>query len=658
MASTLMNKLRRKEVLADVAAARAVERPLLMIGMSGVAGFLVLVALRDMATLTGTVLVMRLAITLTAILAAGGAVLLAAEDSPPRLGNSVSYLVQFLLLGLVATGINPEAVPEACLHFAVVALAFGFLAQGLVQVTFMGLVVTGTMGGLMYPLLKDNWYLMANVPAGQILAAAIGLNMRRALFRARAMEDKLRAVAAESVAIAQENARTALVDAVTMLPNRRAFVNEVNRRLRARGDAPQVIVGILDIDAFRTINDRFGRQAGDMLLAEVGKRLNALDLVPMMLARLGGDEFGILVGRGLSDHALSHFARALALALAQPFRQNATPTGGLTASMGFARSRPGDTSDSLLDRVDFAAFEARQKGPGEVVIFTDVLEGRMARERVLENELFDTDMETQIRQVYQPIFDAELNAVVGYEALARWQSPTLGDVSPADFVPVAERLGLVPRITGIVTAAALAFSAELPPGMRVSVNLSPRDLNSAEGMRRLITLLETTAYRPLRIDFEVTETAVMGNPDEARSLLLRLKALGTNISLDDFGTGQSSLSRVQTLPLDRIKIDRSFIVDLESNPASLSIVQTIVDLCRNLGVNCVVEGVETDRQVEILTELGVRYFQGYLFGQPKPSAHIRAELGIDPPEGQPAPGDAPLPPADEADTAEPQELIA
>lgn len=657
MASTLMNKLRRKQVLADVAAARALERPLLMIGMSGIAGFLVLIALRDMANLTGTVLVMRLAITLTAILAAGGAVLLAAEDSPPRLGNSVSYLVQFLMLGLVATGINPEAVPEACLYFAVVALAFGFLARGFFEAAFMGIVVTGTMGGLMAPLVSDHWYLMANVPAGHILAAAIGLRMRNALFRARAMENKLRAVAAESVAIAQENTRTALVDAVTMLPNRRAFVNEVNRRLRARGEAQQVIVGLLDIDAFRTINDRFGRQAGDTLLAEVGKRLNALDLVPMMLARLGGDEFGILVGRGLSDHALTHFARALALALAQPFRQNATPTGGLTASMGFARSRPGDTSDTLLDRVDFAAFEAQLKGPGEVVIFSEVLEGRMARERVLENELFDTDMDTQIRQVYQPILDAELNAVVGYEALARWQSPTLGDVPPADFVPVAERLGLVPRITGIVTAAALALSAELPPGLRISVNLSPRDLNSAEGMRRLITLLETTPYRPLRIDFEVTETAVMGDPEEARSLLLRLKALGTNISLDDFGTGQSSLSRVQTLPLDRIKIDRSFIVDLETNPASLSIVQTIVDLCRNLGVSCVVEGVETERQVEILRELGVRYFQGYLFGQPMPAAHLRAELGIEGSLALAANSDE-APDAEKAVNDEPQELIA
>jgi diguanylate cyclase (GGDEF)-like protein len=607
------------------AAPKALQRPHAFVTVLSLAVFVVVLALRDVATISGSTLVMRLAVALVMIVASGAILFMVDAESRPLMVKTALACLEALVLGLVFTGVRPGEPLESFAIFTLFGLLVGLASTSILWAVSAEIALGVALFSALGPLLVERWYLTVLALSSLPIAAFAALRLRAALVEIFEARQKLNSVAAEALAIASENAKTALVDQVTALPNRRAFVAEVTRRLRGRANV-QLIVGILDIDAFRSVNERFGRQGGDQLLSEIGRRLKSIDVVPMTVARIGADEFGLLIQRGLSDQVLEQFARALALSLAQPFRQNATPTGGLTAAIGFARSRPGDSSDTLLDRSDFAAFEARQRGPGELVIFSEELEGRMARERVLENELLDANLEEQIRQVYQPIYDIEQRALIGYEALVRWNSPTLGDVSPADFVPVAERLGLVPRITGIVTAAALALSADLPMGERISINLSPRDLNSAEGMRRLLTLLETSNFRPLRVDFEITETAVMGDLDEARGLLLRLKALGANISLDDFGTGQSSLSRVQLLPLDRIKIDRTFVVDIETNPASLSIVQTIIDLCRNLGVTCIVEGVETERQVEILRELGVRYFQGFLFGYPRSASAIREDM--------------------------------
>ena len=221
------------------------------------------------------------------------------------------------------------------------------------------------------------------------------------------------------------------------------------------------------------------------------------------------------------------------------------------------------------------------------MLFSAQHQSRIVADRELEGVLLRADLEAEIFPVFQPIVDTADARVVGYEALACWRSVELGDVSPARFVPMAARLGMVSRITqAMMTSQVLSLLPTLPEGTRVSINLSPRDLASQTAMLALTAILGA-APRPCRIDFEITETAIMGDIDEANNALVALMAFGARISLDDFGTGHSSLSRVQTLPLDRIKVDRCFVTAIETDRTSQAIVQTTIYLCRNLGVSCV-----------------------------------------------------------------------
>lgn len=428
-------------------------------------------------------------------------------------------------------------------------------------------------------------------------------------------------VAAEALAISAENARLAKIDALTGLPNRRRFFELVEAALLARPERPALVAGIVDLDGFKAVNDVFGHGIGDRVLLEVGERLTAGGRLPAVIARMGGDEFGILIEGDPSDQALVDNARDLADCLVPAFRFE-TAVATLSGSFGFARARAGDTAASVLDRADYAAYEAKHRVRGRAVLFSQHHEELIVAERKLERALLHADLETEIVPVFQPIVDGVTRITIGYEALARWHSPELGDVSPAVFIPMAERLGLVPRITQSMTRHVLEAMPLLPRGMRVSVNLSPRDLASSDAMRAISAILGTAAIRPCLIDFEITETAVMNDIGEAMEALLVLMAHGARISLDDFGTGHSSLSRVQLLPLDRIKVDRSFVTAIETDRASQAIVKTTIDLCRNLGVSCVVEGVETERQLAALQGLGARYFQGYLFGRPAPVSQI------------------------------------
>ena len=300
----------------------------------------------------------------------------------------------------------------------------------------------------------------------------------------------------------------------------------------------------------------------------------------------------------------------------------------LSASAGFAASKPGDTADSLFDRADYVTWLAKRKARGHALVFTERHAEELSRVRRMEHALHTADLDREIHILFQPQFDIALNRTTGYEVLARWRSPALGDVSPAEFIPLAERTGLISKITQTVLRQALAVSAKLPKPLRLSVNLSAQDLGSTTAMEAIARLVEQ-AGKPCRIDFEITETAVMSDLAQANEGLLALLALGSRIALDDFGTGHSSLTHVQKLPLDRIKVDRSFVAEVTDDPTSRAIIKTTVDLCRNLGISCVFEGIETEEQLDALLGLGGTVMQGYLFGRPmsedKVLEHIAGE---------------------------------
>lgn len=424
---------------------------------------------------------------------------------------------------------------------------------------------------------------------------------------------------AETQQLSDENYRLANVDALTGLPNRRAFERHLQAALEhAEATGGQIAVARLDLDSFKSVNDIFGQITGDLVLAEVARRIEVLRRPSTFVARLGSNGFALILTERVDAEALQACGDVLTAAMRPSFDMK-LGTVHLTGSAGFAASRPGDTADTLFDRADYITWVAKREKRGHALVFTEQHAEELSRVRRMEHALHTADLDKEIHILFQPQFDIALNRTTGYEVLARWRSPDLGEVSPAVFIPMAERMGVISKITQTVLRKALAVSARLPQPLRLSVNLSAQDLGSTTAMDAIAKLVER-AGKPCRVDFEITETAIMLDMAQANEGLLALLALGSRIALDDFGTGHSSLTHVQQLPLDRIKVDRSFVNEVTSDPTSRAIIKTTVDLCRNLGISCVFEGIETEQQLDALLGLGGTVMQGYLFGRPMSEA--------------------------------------
>ena len=433
---------------------------------------------------------------------------------------------------------------------------------------------------------------------------------------------------AETQRLSDENYQLANVDSLTGLPNRRSFDRQLQVALeKAEAEHTQIAVARLDLDNFKSVNDIFGQITGDRVLEEVARRIGTLRRPSTFVARLGANNFALIIS-GATDEASLQACGDVLTAAMRPSFETKLGTVHLTGSAGLAASRPGDTADTLFDRADYVTWVAKREARGRALVFTARHAEDLSRVRRMEHALHTANLDEEVHILLQPQFDIALNRTTGYEVLARWRSPVLGDVSPVEFIPLAERTGVISKITQAVLRKALAVSARLPKTVRLSVNLSAHDLGSTTAMEGIARLVEQ-AGKPCRVDFEITETAVMGDIAQANEGLLTLLALGSRIALDDFGTGHSSLTHVQKLPLDRIKVDRSFVAEVTSDPTSRAIIKTTVDLCRNLGISCVFEGIETEQQLDALLGLGGTVMQGYLFGRPmsedKVLEHIAGE---------------------------------
>lgn len=419
----------------------------------------------------------------------------------------------------------------------------------------------------------------------------------------------------ETQRLLEENHRLANMDTLTGLPNRRSFVRHLNDALDKADKAGQTIgVARVDLDRFKSVNEIFGQVCGDRVIIEAARRLKMLKRPDVFLARIEGSGFALIIPSPADDEILASAGDAMCEAMRVSFD---LPSGNvrLTASAGLASSRAGDTADSLFERADYAASFAKREARGTAVVFSQRHAQEIDKVRQMEHLLHTANFDDEIYILLQPQYDITVRATTGFEVLARWRSPVLGEVSPAEFIPMAERTGCVSKITQTVLYKALTASRALPGYIRLSVNLSANDIGSPTAIEAIAAQIGTT-QRPCRIDFEITETAALRDLKQANEALLTLLSLGARISLDDFGTGHSSLTHVQRLPLHRIKIDRSFVADVTSDVTSRAIVRTMVDLCRNLGMSCVFEGIETDEQLEALVGLGGTVMQGYLFGRP------------------------------------------
>lgn len=425
------------------------------------------------------------------------------------------------------------------------------------------------------------------------------------------------------IQLASENARLANLDSLTELPNRRAFFERVGDALRAAGLARRPFaVAVMDVDGFKAINDLHGHVTGDRLLVEAGQRLQVLCGTSAVVHRLGGDEFAIIVNEARDPAALLKFGERVCATIAQPFNLPGA-TANVSASVGFAvYPIAGESAELLYERADYALYFAKSHRRGQPVIFSEAHESDIRDQSTVEQALRNADLDRELSLHFQPLFDVDRGEPTAFEALARWKSPELGAVPPNVFIPVAERTDLIFRITHTLLRKALAAARTWPEPIRVSFNLSMRDIASADSITAIQAIVRSSGLDPRRIEFEITESSLMADFTQALASVRMLRDLGARISLDDFGTGYSSLSHVHRLPLDKIKVDRSFIVDLESRSSSRDILKTVIDLCSNLNIACVVEGTETARQTEIVRELGCRAMQGYYFARPMPLAEI------------------------------------
>ena len=427
----------------------------------------------------------------------------------------------------------------------------------------------------------------------------------------------------EKKRIERQIVHLALHDPLTDLHNRSSFNEQFESRLQA--DIPCALL-YLDLDRFKPINDTLGHAAGDKVLQTVAERLRAQLRRQDAGARLGGDEFAVLLSGCDSLDDAAAVADRLLTDIQRPINAGpATVTVG--ASIGITLSPlHGKSSTTLHRNADLALYNAKESGRGCFRIFDETLHATLQRRHSLERDLRLALSRNEFSLHYQPVLDVQRDVVTGFEALIRWSSPTRGSVSPAEFIPFAEEIGLMAEIGDWVlhTACTEAATWENPVG--VSVNLSPTQFRQPDLVARITDALLTSGLPASRLELEITETAMIGDLPGAKAILLELRALGIQIAMDDFGTGYSSLSFLRNLPFTRIKIDRSFVQDLGTKAEAVAIIRAVTGLCLGLGVSATAEGVETEEQLRILRDEGCGEVQGYFIHRPAEASVATAWL--------------------------------
>jgi diguanylate cyclase (GGDEF)-like protein len=427
----------------------------------------------------------------------------------------------------------------------------------------------------------------------------------------------------EALARGEERlAHLAMHDSLTNLPNRSLLRDRLDQAL-ARSDRHNSITGVLfvDLDRFKEINDSLGHEAGDTVLRRVAERVQEAVRPSDTVARLDGDQFLVLCEELASEWQAGVLGERIAACLEEPFGV-AGNEFYVTASIGITLARAGDSPDKALADADSAMYRAKVKGGGRVELFDERFRARTAARLRTQSDLRRALERIEFRLVYQPIVSIADGTVAGAEALLRWEHPQRGTVSPADFIPQAEESGVIVPIGSWVMAEAFrqarSWSAADPLGAApfVSVNLSARQLLVPDLVERVRSSIADSGIDPDAVHLEITETVLMQDVELSVHTLAGLKSLGVHFAVDDFGTGYSSLSYLKRFPLDTIKVDRSFIDGLGTNPDDSSIVAAIVGLGRALGLTVLTEGVETALQLDELHALGCDLAQGYHFDRP------------------------------------------
>ena len=438
-------------------------------------------------------------------------------------------------------------------------------------------------------------------------------------------------VMARALLVLRDNSRDAAelrLDQLTGLPNRKLLMDRLRQAMQASvRSGSHAVLMLIDMDKFKTLNDTHGHDVGDMLLREVAQRLAASVREGDIVARLGGDEFVVVaVDTGQTEAEATATAEAIAERILAALNQTyylGSVTHVCTASVGLTLFRGDDVSaDELLKQADLAMYKSKDTGRNVCRFFNPHMEAMINERLALEAELRQGIAEHQFHLHFQPQVVSE-GRVRGAEALLRWQHPQRGLVPPGEFIPLAEKTGLILPLGHWVLEAActqLAAWARQPElaHLTVAVNVSARQFQRPHFVEQVLAILHRTGADPGRLELELTESLLVENMQDIIQKMFALKAMGVRFSLDDFGTGYSSLSYLKRLPLDQLKIDRTFVRDVLIDPNDAAIARTVVALAHTLGLGVIAEGVETTEQRDFLARSGCHAYQGFLFSRPLP----------------------------------------
>ncbi|HYN12915.1 MAG TPA: EAL domain-containing protein, partial [Burkholderiales bacterium] len=431
-----------------------------------------------------------------------------------------------------------------------------------------------------------------------------------------------RAVAERTTQLQEAQARAQHLadhDALTGLPNRRLLEDRLTQALAlSHRNRQQTAVMFVDLDRFKTINDSLGHAVGDSLLKEISKRLVNQLRTGDTICRIGGDEFVVVLPEVKRPSDIAQVAQKVNEQLSVPVTIEERELF-VTSSIGIAVfPDDGRDAETLIRNADAAMYHAKELGRGNYQFFTEQMNQAASRRLALESDLRRALGRGELRVHYQRIVEAKSGRVAGHEALLRWQHPERGLVPPSEFIQLAEETGLILKIGEWVLRESCRWATFIgvDRGLQVSVNLSPRQFNDPKLPQVVASALQETGLPPRLLELEITESTAMQQTDVTLGTLRRLKQLGVSIAIDDFGTGYSSLAYLKRFPVDKLKIDRSFVVESPDDRDQGAIISAIVALARALQIKVIAEGVETETQREFLTSCGCDYLQGYLTGGP------------------------------------------
>jgi diguanylate cyclase (GGDEF)-like protein len=420
----------------------------------------------------------------------------------------------------------------------------------------------------------------------------------------------------------------AYVDELTGLANRRQFDARLRAEIARSGrQSFDCAVLYMDLDRFKHINDTYGHEAGDEVIKQFALRIAANVRAGDFVARLSGDEFAAIVTDVASNADVEAVSQRIFNAMSAPIRFKSKQVYA-NVSIGAAVVEAGRIgAEEALRRADFALFQAKEAGRNNVQIFTPHMEERIRTRGELENDLRDAIANNRFELADQPLISQADRKILGVEAFVRWIHPERGPVPPSVFIPIAEQIGMIDKLGNIILRRACMETKPLEP-IKLAVNVSPVQFMQASFVQSVRDILESTGFPPGRLELEITEGVFRNDGPRTREAIAKLRSLGVRIAVDDFGTGFSSMAYLRDFPLDRIKIDRSFISEIESSGQSLNIVSHMIELGRSLGLSVTVEGVETVDQLELLKAKGLNELQGYLFSRPLKAAEL-ATLDLD-----------------------------